>query len=77
MSRVPKGLLLPLVGALAAIVGYSVIWAAGSYHARATAAEEALRGYTDSTRRMNDAVSDLGGLSDGAVLERLRQRAGQ
>lgn len=66
-------LLGPLGAALGALAAVMAAWLAGKRSARQAAENEALRGYQETRRQMDDAIDDLGDDPD-VLREWLRER---
>ena len=66
-------LLGPLGAALGALAAVMAAWLAGKRSARQAARGEALRGYQETRRQMDDAIDDLGDDPD-VLREWLRER---
>ena len=69
-------LLGPLGAALGALMAAVAAWLAGRKSARQAARGEALRGYRETRRQMDDAGNDLGDDPD-VLREWLRERGGR
>jgi len=72
-SRVIK-ILAPALAVLAVVVG---VWIGATWHADQSRAIRDLEDHIETKKEIEDAVEDVGRLSDDDVLERLRGRAGQ
>lgn len=64
-----------LIGALAALVGVIGAWLRGRSQGRADARAKQDAEYRETRERIDHAGTDIDGLSDGAVADRLRDHA--